>query len=88
MSKQEKAGKAAVQKEQRELSRRMGQRVRTLRLNRNLTQADLARQTWTKPPDICRLEAGEQSNPTLRTLVKLAQALGVSVSHLVSATTI
>jgi len=44
------------------------------RLQKGLTQEELARRTKTKQSAIARLEAG-QANPSLRVLAKLAEAL-------------
>lgn len=48
------------------------------RINKGLTQADLARKAGTKQSAISRFERGG-SNPTLGFLSKIASALGASV---------
>lgn len=50
--------------------------IARLRIERGLTQAQLAELVGTKQPSIARLERGERE-PTLAFLRKLAEALGV-----------
>jgi DNA-binding XRE family transcriptional regulator len=59
---------------------RLGARLRSLRLEAGLTQAELARRTGIHRPNIARVEAGRHT-PSLETLARLAQAIGVSTSH-------
>ena len=59
---------------------RLGARLRALRLEAGLTQAELARRTGIHRPNIARVEAGRHT-PSLETLARLAQAIGVSTSH-------
>ncbi len=60
----------------RQLQSDIGRQVRALRLARNLSQSDLARQAGVALGALKSLEAG--SGATLRTLVSVAQALGRS----------
>jgi ribosome-binding protein aMBF1 (putative translation factor) len=53
----------------------LGQQVRAMRLDRGLTQGQLAEKVGTSQAAIARLEAGGVE-PTLRTLETLAHALG------------
>lgn len=56
-------------------------KLKELRLAQNLTQAQLAEKSGLPQSHISRLEAG-QHGPSLRTVERLAQALGVSTSIL------
>lgn len=57
------------------------ERLRALRVERDLTQADLARRVGVAQPMISRLESGTAA-PSVRMLQKLAQALGVTTTDL------
>ncbi|KJF65234.1 helix-turn-helix domain-containing protein [Rhizobium nepotum] len=56
--------------------RDIGDRIAKIRLSRNLTQADLARQTGISVSSIKRLEAGE--NTSLDTFIRVLTALGLA----------
>lgn len=62
---------------------RLGKRLRTLRLEAGLTQADLARRTGIHRPNIARVEAGRHT-PSLETLTRLASAIGVPTTRVLS----
>jgi DNA-binding XRE family transcriptional regulator len=62
---------------------RLGARLRELRLAAGLTQAELARRTGIHRPNIARVEAGRHT-PSLETLARLATAIGVSATHVLS----
>ena len=53
------------------------------RLEKGISQAELARMIGTQRSNICRLESGTQ-NPTLDMIVKIASALGKDVSLLLN----
>jgi DNA-binding XRE family transcriptional regulator len=55
---------------------RLGARLRELRVQAGLTQAELARRTGIHRPNIARVEAGRHT-PSLETLARLASAIGV-----------
>lgn len=55
--------------------------MRRLREAKTMTQGDIFRATRIERAYISNLEAGKQ-NPTLETIEKIAQALGVEVSEL------
>ncbi len=55
--------------------RALGERVASLRLSRNLTQARVAREAGTSVSSIKRLEAG--ANTSLDTLIRVLGALGL-----------
>jgi DNA-binding XRE family transcriptional regulator len=59
---------------------KLGQRLRELRLAAGLTQAELARRTGIHRPNIARVEAGRHT-PSLETLARIANAIGVSTTH-------
>lgn len=59
--------------------------LKTLRLHKKLTQAQLARRAHVSQPYIARLERREKTNPSLTVLQRLAQALGVPSSAVVEA---
>lgn len=58
----------------------LGQRLRALRLEAGLTQAELARRTGIHRPNIARVEAGRHT-PSLETVQRLAEAIGVSAAQ-------
>jgi DNA-binding XRE family transcriptional regulator len=62
---------------------RLGQRLRALRLAAGLTQAELARRTGIHRPNIARVEAGRHT-PSLETLARLAAAIGVSTTRVLT----
>ena len=59
-----------------------GQRVASARRERGLTQGELADKTGVHISHIQRIEAGT-SQPTVDVLKRVAEALGVSIDHLV-----
>lgn len=58
--------------------RRMGERIRQLRIGQNMTQDQLAELTGLERPHITRIEAGRYS-VGFDTLQAIAQALGCTV---------
>lgn len=63
------------------IAKRMGRRVRQLRLAGGFTQAELAERSGMATQAVSRIERGERS-PTLETLDKLSAALGVTLGEL------
>jgi len=57
--------------------------LRKLRETKGLSQEKLARLADVANNTIIKIEAGKNQNPTLETLKKVAQALGVSVDELI-----
>lgn len=53
----------------------LGQEIAELRIERGLSQAELAKSVNMKQANISKIEAGETS-PTVRTLQRLAKGLG------------
>lgn len=74
-----RAGAVAV--DSRSLDRYIGNVVRTLRLKDKLTIAEVAAQAGISRGMVSKIENGQVST-SLETLSKIAQALGVSLSHL------
>jgi len=60
----------------------IGASVRKYRLEKKLSQEKLARHADLAFPTIAKIESGETSNPTIDTVRKIAEALGVSVDEL------
>lgn len=63
---------------------KLGARLKELRLAAGLTQAELARRTGIHRPNIARVEAGRHT-PSLETLSRIAGAIGVPTTHVLSA---
>jgi len=59
----------------------LGARLKQLRIEAGLTQAELARRTGIHRPNIARVEAGRHT-PSLETLSKLATAIGVPTTRI------
>ena len=59
----------------------LGKRIRTLRLDRNLTQEQLAEQAGVSLKHLGELERG-RGNPTLELLDRLASGLDISMTEL------
>ncbi|MES2592187.1 MAG: helix-turn-helix transcriptional regulator [Bacteroidota bacterium] len=68
-------------KEKDNIQKKFGKHLKKLRLERGITGAELARRSFIDKPHITRLEKGE-TNPTLYTLIKLSQALEISLQEL------
>jgi len=60
---------------------RLGRRVRELRKRKRLTQTELAEKAGIDPKYIGQIERGE-TNPTVRLLANIAQALDISLAEL------
>lgn len=73
-----------------DIANRLADHVKQLRLEAGLTQAELAARAGVTVETVARLErvlrgrSSANSNPSLETLVRLASALGVEVSELLS----
>jgi transcriptional regulator with XRE-family HTH domain len=63
-------------------SKRIGAILKELRLERGLTQVELAKKAKTVQPYIAYLESGEKKNPSFAVLQRLAKALGVPLADL------
>jgi transcriptional regulator with XRE-family HTH domain len=62
--------------------KQIGDNIRKYRIKRKLTQMDLAASCGFEESSIGRLENGK-TNPTIKTLLKLSQALDVKLSDIV-----
>lgn len=67
--------------ERDELLRKLGDRIRELRLEKGMSQAELARQCGKDPQSIERIE-NAKVNPTVVTLHQISEVIGVSVDQL------
>ena len=65
-----------------QLQQKIGQRIRTLRESKGITQQDLAAACNFEKTNMSRIEAG-RTNPTISTLYKISQALEITISELV-----
>ena len=67
----------------KEILKPFGIHLCEIRLNKNLTQADLSLKGSFDHNYIKKVESGER-NPSLKTLCRLADALGISLSELLN----
>jgi len=68
-------------KDKENIQKKFGKHLKKLRQEMNVTMSELSRRTFIEKPHISRLEKGE-SNPTLFTLHKIADALKISIEEL------
>jgi len=61
----------------------VGRAIKKLRERNGMTQGDIARATGLERSYVSRLEGGKINYPRLKTVYKLAHALGVSVDEFV-----
>lgn len=84
---QQEGGEARLQRARQRLSSMLAakqpQSIRTMRLNAGLSQTQLAELTGLSQPQIATMER-PNSNPTIDTLKKIAEALGVGLSAVVA----
>ena len=59
--------------------------LKTLRLQRKLTQTQLAKKVQVSQAYLARLERGDKTNPSLSVLKRLAKALGVTSGAVIEA---
>lgn len=62
--------------------KQIGQNIRKYRLKKGFSQLDLAASSGFEESSIGRLENGK-TNPTIKTLLKIARALDIKLSELV-----
>ena len=62
----------------------LGQKIRSLRKSKGLTQFDLERRTGIKREYLSKIENDELNNPTFFTLLKICEGIGVPVTELLS----
>lgn len=60
----------------------LGRKLRQLRKEQNITQEELAEKVGLDPRTVLEIEAGKRENPTVKTLNKIAEALGVKLSEI------
>lgn len=63
------------------LTANFGKRIKTIRLNKKMSQGDLAKKLGVGPSYISQIERGVQ-NVSLKNMGRLAKALGVSIGNL------
>lgn len=73
---------AARELHERRYMAALAQRIRTVREERGLTQQAVARAAGIASDMISRLENGHYTSPGLRTLVRIADGMGVSLAAL------
>ncbi len=61
---------------------KMGFRIKELREERGMTQTELAEKAGVARATIWKLETGEDEITTTKTLIRIAEALGVGVNDL------
>ncbi|OGX18351.1 MAG: hypothetical protein A3K83_06330 [Omnitrophica WOR_2 bacterium RBG_13_44_8b] len=61
----------------------LAQNIRKLRLKKGLSQEKLARSADISNATLVKIEAGVAKEPTITTVTKIADALGVSIDELV-----
>ncbi|WP_374543346.1 helix-turn-helix domain-containing protein [Flavobacterium sp.] len=69
--------------EKSEILKKVGKRIKEVRLQKGISQADLVgkMQGEIDPTNISRIESG-RTNPTVFTLFRIAEALGVPLNEL------
>lgn len=60
---------------------KIGRRIKTMRLSKNMTQNDLAIECEFEKASLSRIEAGK-TNITIRTLYKISKALDINIADL------
>jgi transcriptional regulator with XRE-family HTH domain len=63
---------------------KIGDNIRKLRLQKELSQEKLARLADIAFPTLTKIESGETPNPTIDTVKKIATALGISIDNLMN----
>lgn len=64
--------------------KRIGQNIKRIRLSKGLTQVELGDLCGSEKSSINRIESG-RTNPTVTTIKKIAEQLGVSISDIFEA---
>ena len=81
MSRKTTSGKLLVMNMQ-EISKKLGENLKKVRAKKKLSQGDIARALEVDKGYISNIESGNK-NPTLATIQRLADALGVSADELI-----
>lgn len=71
-----------ITKSERELLFNLGQKIKRIRLDKDISQIALATEINIEKSNMSRIESG-RTNPTFLTLSKIAKALNVELSFLV-----
>lgn len=61
---------------------KIGDNIRKLRLQKDLSQEKLARLADIAFPTLTKIESGETPNPTIDTVKKISAALGTSIDEI------
>ena len=61
----------------------LAKRIRELRNKKGLSQEKLARLADVSYNTIVKIESGESENPTIKTMARIARALGISLDALI-----
>jgi len=61
----------------------IGEAIQKVRLDKGLTQEELARKADIPYTTLAKIESGMVSNPRMKTLQKIAKALEISIDELV-----
>jgi len=64
------------------MSNKIGENIRKLRQQKKMSQDRLSKKADLALNTIVKIETGENPNPTLETLQKIAKALGVEIEKL------
>jgi len=65
------------------MSSKIGESIRKLRQQKKISQDRLSKEAYLALNTIVKIETGENSNPTLETLKKIAKALDISLDKLI-----
>ncbi|OIP76028.1 DNA-binding protein [bacterium (Candidatus Gribaldobacteria) CG_4_9_14_3_um_filter_36_15] len=65
------------------MSSKIGESIRKLRQQKKISQDRLSKEADLALNTIVKIETGENSNPTLETLKKIAKALDISLDKLI-----
>ncbi len=60
----------------------IGSRIQKVRKQRGITQESLAEKAGVPYPTLIKIENGQVKNPTIKTVKKIAEALGVTIDYL------
>lgn len=61
----------------------IGERIKEERTKAEINQTELAAKCGVTRGYICNLESGQKADPSISTLVKIAEAIGIKISTLV-----
>lgn len=79
---EERSDSAAREQHERRYMAGLAQRIRAIREERGLTQQAVARAAGIATDMVSRLENGHYTSPGLRTLLRIAEGMGVSLAAL------